>query len=252
VRLLIVSDIHANLEALQACLDAAPEFDRVVNLGDVVGYGASPNEVSQICREMGWLTVRGNHDKVCTGVETADSFNPIAAMAAVWTKQALAPANFQWLHDLPGGPLRSPELSGVQFVHGSPLHEDQYLVSLPDATNALLLSTVPVTFFGHSHIQGAFYVNTDEGPWELRPGGRTGDKHERNTIYLLADSRYLINPGSVGQPRDGDWRAGFAIYDSARHTVTFHRVPYDVKLTQQRIRDARLPERLALRLAEGH
>jgi diadenosine tetraphosphatase ApaH/serine/threonine PP2A family protein phosphatase len=251
VRLLIVSDIHANLEALQACLDAAPEFDRVVNLGDVVGYGASPNEVTQTCREMAWLAVRGNHDKVCTGLETSDSFNPIAAMAALWTKQVLAPANFQWLHDLPGGPLRSPELNGVQFVHGSPLDEDQYMVSMQDASEALTLTSIPVTFFGHSHIQGAFYVNTEEGPWELRPGARTGDKHEKHTIYLLADSRYLINPGSVGQPRDGDWRAGFAIYDSERHTVAFHRVPYDVKLTQQRIRDAHLPERLAMRLAEG-
>jgi diadenosine tetraphosphatase ApaH/serine/threonine PP2A family protein phosphatase len=251
VRLLILSDIHSNLEALQACLDAAPEFDRVVNLGDVVGYGASPNEVTQACREMAWVTVRGNHDKVCTGLETAESFNLIAAMAAMWTKQALAPANFQWLHDLPGGPLRSAELNGVQFVHGSPLDEDHYMVSMPDAAEALTLATVPVTFFGHSHIQGAFYVNTEEGPWELRPGARTEDKHEKHTIYLLADSRYLINPGSIGQPRDGDWRAGFAIYDSERHTVTFHRVPYDVQLAQQRIRDAHLPERLALRLAEG-
>ncbi len=251
MRLLIVSDIHSNLEALQACLNAAPEFDRVVNLGDIVGYGASPNEVTQTCRDVAWLAVRGNHDKVCTGLETAESFNPIAAIAALWTKQALTPANFQWLRGLPPGPLRSHELNGVQFVHGSPLDEDQYMVAMADAADALTKAAVPVTFFGHSHIQGAFYLNSEGGPWELRPGARTEDKHEKHTIYLLGDSRYLINPGSVGQPRDGDWRAAFAIYDTERHTVTFHRIPYDVKLTQLRIRDARLPERLALRLAEG-
>ena len=251
MRLLIVSDIHSNLEALQACLDAAPEFDHVVNLGDVVGYCASPNEVTEACRDFTWIGVRGNHDKVCTGIETADSFNPIAAMAALWTRQVLAPANYDWLRTLQSGPVRNPDLPDVQFVHGSPLDEDQYMVSMSDATEILTATPARVTFFGHSHIQGAFYLNTEEGPWELRPGARTEDKHERHTIYLLADSKYLVNPGSVGQPRDGDWRAGFAIYDSGRHTVTFHRVPYDVRSTQQRIRDAHLPERLAIRLGEG-
>lgn len=251
MRLLILSDIHSNLEALRACLDAAPEFDHAVNLGDIVGYGASPNEVTQICREMTWLAVRGNHDKVCTGLESAESFNPIAAMAAMWTRQVLIPDNLQWLRALPEGPLRQPELSDCQFVHGSPLDEDQYMVSMPDATEVLSVTEVPVTFFGHSHIQGAFYVNTEEGPWELRPGARTENKHEKHTIYLTGDSRYLINPGSIGQPRDGDWRAAFAIYDSDQHTVNFHRVPYEVKTTQQRIRDAHLPERLAIRLGEG-
>lgn len=251
MRLLIVSDIHSNLEALQACLDAAPEFDRVVNLGDVVGYGASPNEVTQACREFTWIAVRGNHDKVCTGLETAEGFNPIAAVAAMWTRQVLAPENFQWLRNLPPGPLQPAELPGLQLVHGSPLDEDQYMVSMPDATEALTRTPAHLTFFGHSHIQGAFYVNSDEGPWELRPGSRTGDKHEKHTVYLLAESKYLVNPGSLGQPRDGDWRAGFAIFDSGQHTVTFHRVPYDVKQAQQRIRDAHLPDRLATRLGEG-
>ena len=251
MRLLILSDIHSNLEALEACLDAAPSFDRVVNLGDIVGYGGSPNEVTHACRQIGWKAVRGNHDKVCAGLETPENFNPIAAVAAMWTRQTLTPENLQWLRTLPEGPVVATEVENVQFVHGSPLDEDQYLVSMPDATKALTLSQVPITFFGHSHIQGAFYVNSSEGPWELRPGARTEDKHEKQTIYLLGDSRYLINPGSVGQPRDGDWRASFGVYDSDQHTVTFHRVPYNVKLTQQRIREAHLPERLALRLEEG-
>lgn len=251
MRLLILSDIHSNLEALQACLDAAPEFDRVVNLGDVVGYGASPNEVTQICAEMDWLTVRGNHDKACACLTTVESFNPIAALAAMWTRQVLAPSNLAWLQKLSSGPLTHPELDRVQFVHGSPLDEDQYMVSIHDATETLAHVDVPVTFFGHTHIQGAFYLDKEEGPWELRPGQQRPGKHETHTVYLLAESQYLINPGSVGQPRDGDWRAGFALYDSERYTVVFHRVPYDVARAQQRIRTAHLPDRLAIRLAEG-
>ncbi len=251
MRLLILSDIHSNVEALQACLDAAPEFDRVVNLGDIVGYCASPNEVTHACRQIAWIAVRGNHDKVCTGLETAESFNPMAAMAALWTRQALFPDNLQWLKSLSRGPLCTSELDGAQFVHGSPVDEDHYMVTMAEAADVLSQMEVPVTFFGHTHIQGAFYINADQGSWELRPGARVDSKHEKQTIYLLADSRYLINPGSVGQPRDGDWRAGFAVYDSDKHTVTFHRVPYDVRTTQQRIRDAHLPERLAMRLSEG-
>lgn len=235
-----------------ACLDAAPHFDQVVNLGDVVGYGASPNEVCEISRQLSWATVRGNHDKVCSGIESTDGFNPYAAAAALWTREKLAPENLEWLRRLPSGPLTNPDLDRIQFVHGSPLDEDMYTVSRPDASEVFRLSGMPVTFFGHTHIQGAFFLNAQGGLFELRPGTRDPGHHEQHTIYLDADSRYLINPGSVGQPRDGDWRAGFAIYDSDRHTVTFHRLPYNVRAAQQRIRDARLPERLAARLAEGH
>jgi diadenosine tetraphosphatase ApaH/serine/threonine PP2A family protein phosphatase len=252
VRLLLISDIHSNLEALEACLGAAPAYDRVVNLGDVVGYGGSPNEVTDICRRITWVAVRGNHDKVCTGLESAEYFNPIAAMAAYWTRQTLTPDNLQWLRDLPGGPIRRPELADVQFVHGSPLGEDDYMISLVDATEVLDSPKMPpVTFFGHSHIQGIFYMDSDEEPQEIRPMDSRQSRHEKSTIHLMADSTYLINPGSVGQPRDGDWRAGFAVYDAAQHSVTFHRVPYDLKRAQQHIRDAQLPERLAVRLGEG-
>lgn len=248
--ILLLSDIHSNFEALKACIETAPHCDRIVNLGDVVGYGGSPNEVTDYCRANTWLCVRGNHDKVCTGIESAEYFNPIAALAAYWTRQVLTPENFAWLRAMPEGPVRSPQLKGVQFVHGSPLDEDEYMISLMDATEALDEVDVPLTFFGHSHIQGAFYLNGDD-PQELRPGTRRQQGHEKNSIQLAAESRYMINPGSVGQPRDGDWRAGFAVYDSENHEVTFHRVPYDVEAAQQRIREAQLPERLAVRLGEG-
>ncbi len=252
MRLLLLSDIHSNLEALEACLNAAPAYDHVVNLGDVVGYCASPNEVTEICRKITWAGVRGNHDKVCTGIESPEYFNPIAAMAAYWTRQTLTQENLQWLRELPEGPILRPEFPEVQFVHGSPLDEDEYMISLVDATEVLDSGRMPpVTFFGHSHIQGLFYLDGEDEPQELRPMDSHQPRHEKSTIHLLADSTYLVNPGSVGQPRDGDWRAGFAVYDSTQHSITFHRVPYDVQLAQQHIRDAQLPERLATRLNEG-
>jgi diadenosine tetraphosphatase ApaH/serine/threonine PP2A family protein phosphatase len=252
VRTLLLSDIHSNLEALEACLSAAPAYDRVANLGDIVGYGGSPNEVTQRCREITWVAVRGNHDKVCTGIESTELFNPIAAMAAYWTRQTLTKDNSDWLRSLPEGPVQSPELPEVQFVHGSPFDEDEYMISILDATEVLdSIGLPPVTFFGHSHIQGLFYMNGNKEPQELRPVDTRGARQENHTMHLLADSTYLINPGSVGQPRDGDWRASFALYDSAQHAVTFLRVPYDIKRAQQHIREAQLPERLALRLGEG-
>jgi diadenosine tetraphosphatase ApaH/serine/threonine PP2A family protein phosphatase len=252
VRLLLISDIHSNFEALEACLNAAPAYDKVVNLGDVVGYGGSPNEVTELCRRITWVGVRGNHDKVCTGIDSAEYFNPIAAMAAYWTRQTLTPENFQWLRDLPEGPVLRPEFPEVQFVHGSPLDEDEYMISLVDATEVLDSGAMPqVTFFGHSHIQCIFYLDGEDEPQQIRPMDSIEPRHDKSTIHLLADTTYLVNPGSVGQPRDGDWRASFAVYDSAQHSVTFHRVPYDVKLAQQHIREAQLPERLAVRLNEG-
>ena len=250
VLILLLSDIHSNFEALTACMEAAPAYDRVVNLGDVVGYGGSPNEVTDLCRKTTWLCVRGNHDKVCTGIESPEYFNPIAALAAYWTRETLTPENYAWLRAMPEGPVSSPLVKDVQFVHGSPLDEDEYMISLMDATEALDEVDVPITFFGHSHIQGAFYLDGDD-PQELRPGTRRQQGREKHTVHLAGEVRYMINPGSVGQPRDGDWRAGFAVHDSQKHEVTFYRVPYDVEAAQRRIREAKLPDRLAVRLGEG-
>ncbi len=127
VRLLLVSDIHGNLEALEACLEAAPEYDAVANLGDVVGYGASPNQVIELVRAMQPINVRGNHDRCCCGLEDTTNFNPIAADAANWTRGELSEQNLDWLRALPSGPLLDANWKGVQFVHGSPLEEDGYI-----------------------------------------------------------------------------------------------------------------------------
>jgi predicted phosphodiesterase len=250
VRILLLSDIHANLEALEACMAAAPAFDLVVNLGDIVGYGACPNEVAARSRDLGTIFVRGNHDKAATGLIGLEDFNPLAAAAATWTREQLSPENFEWLRSLPHGPLQVADVPDVQLVHGSPNDEDEYVVSFGDALAALLTLAVPLTFFGHTHLQGGFFVNGSGGDG-FRPEYRTVGQAESMAMQLKPETRYLINPGSVGQPRDGDWRAAFALFDAEAQVIHFHRTPYNLKAAQDRIFAAKLPPRLATRLAAG-
>ena len=250
MRILVLSDIHGNLDALEACLAAAGDYDAVVNLGDIVGYGASPNEVIERSREVGKYFVRGNHDKASSGLMDLKDFNPIAGLAALWTRDQLTPENLEWLRSLPQGPVQIPGLPDVQFVHGSPIDEDEYLVTLHDALAPLAALPALVTFFGHTHLQGAFSFKIAAGD-AYRPLYRTIGQSEEVVYTLKRDFRYLINPGSVGQPRDGDWRAAFAVFDTEGWSATFHRVPYNLKSAQDRIFAANLPQRLATRLAAG-
>jgi predicted phosphodiesterase len=250
VRLLLLSDIHSNLEALEACLVAAPAHDVVVNLGDIVGYGASPNEVTERSRGLGQVFVRGNHDKAATGLMDISDFNPVAGLAALWTRDNLTSENLEWLRALPHGPKQIDALPDIQFVHGSPVDEDEYVVTLQDALEPLSVSSKFITFFGHTHLQGGFSTNhsaTDD----YRPMYKTVGQNETVDLKLKDGVRYLINPGSVGQPRDGDWRAAFALFDSDARLVTFCRAPYNLKRAQERILAANLPQRLATRLAAG-
>jgi predicted phosphodiesterase len=254
MRALILSDIHGNLEALNAVLAAAGAWDALWNLGDMVGYGASPNEVLNLIRPLATLSVRGNHDRVCSGLSSAVSFNPTARMAAKWTLEALTPDNLVWLRSVPQGPLQ-PELAAadavqVTLAHGSPLNEDQYIMTMRDAWAPLQQMTTAITFVGHTHLQGGF--SQKEHEWhELRPSYRSRNDAETWTLEIPPGTRNLINPGAVGQPRDYDWRAAFAVYDSEAREIVYHRVPYDLAKAQGRIRMARLPERLAARLREG-
>lgn len=250
MRILLLSDIHANLEALEACLAAAPSFDSVVNLGDVVGYGASPNEVAERSRGLGNIFVRGNHDKAATGLLDLEDFNPMAAAAAIWTQNQLTPENHAWLKALPQGPRTLEAFPQAQLVHGSPQDEDTYIVSIGDALLPLLAQTTPLTFFGHTHLQGGFFANGNSADG-FRPEYRTVGKAESVSMQLKPETRYLINPGSIGQPRDGDWRAAFALFDTETQVVHFHRSPYNLKSAQDRIFAANLPPRLATRLAAG-
>jgi diadenosine tetraphosphatase ApaH/serine/threonine PP2A family protein phosphatase len=249
MRALIISDIHSNIEALQAVLAAAPAHDSVWNLGDIVGYAANPNEVIDVVRKLAAVSIRGNHDRACTSMAALEDFSPIADRAVQWTRRVLTREHQNWLADLPAGPL-SPNGAEVSCVHGSPIDEDEYLVCTDDAVPALRAARARVTFFGHTHRQVGFAGN-GEDTFSLGPIYSSEDEADQYELPLRGGFHYLLNPGSVGQPRDGDWRAAFAIYDQARALFTWHRVPYDLDTTQAGIRRAGLPDILADRLRDG-
>ena len=257
MRALILSDIHANLQALTAVLALAPAHDVVWNLGDVVGYGANPNEVIESVRSLGTVFVRGNHDRACCGLTGIEGFNPVAHRAARWTQCVLSAEHIAWLKHLPQGPVAPADLEAaagaplVRCVHGSLLDEDEYVLTPREAFQSLAGGgAAAVNFFGHTHLQGGFA--TDGEQWyRLTPDYFTRDTPETWELQLSSGARYLLNPGSVGQPRDGNWRAAFALYDTTRSTVTFCRMPYDLRAAQESILRAGLPERLASRLRDG-
>ncbi len=251
MRALILSDIHGNLEALDAVLAAAPQHDAVWNLGDVVGYGASPNETVECMRLLADFNVRGNHDKVCCGLVSAEGYNPAAQRAVQWTTERLTDRSVRWLESLQEGPLFT---SNSSLAHGSPMDEDRYILNIQDAWEPLQRAEQRTSFFGHTHMQGGFQLRGSE--WvhvkPVQSEGVDADKRSQWVLPLREDgTRYLLNPGSVGQPRDGDWRAAYAVLDEEANEVTFYREPYDLALAQGRILMAGLPERLALRLREG-
>ena len=246
MRFLILSDIHANVTAFEASLAAVEgRWDRAVCLGDVVGYGPDPNEVVERVRKLDAVTIRGNHDKAGSGLADAEDFNPIARTAAMWTLEHLRPENLEYLKSLPTGPL---EVDGIALVHGAVRDEDEYVFSPAQALDGLLESPLPVTFFGHTHLQGGFaMLDNRVEVLHFRPAG--GMSYA--TLNIDPAAQYLLNPGSVGQPRDGDPRAAFALADMDRHEVEFWRVQYDVAAVQKRMTEAGLPEPLILRLAFG-
>lgn len=248
MRALILSDIHANMEALDAVLRAAPEYSAVWCLGDIVGYGASPGEVVEKIRGLSASVVRGNHDRAVAGLSRLSEFNGIAAQAVIWTRNQLSKDQLHWLGQLSRGPVAIEK--GIQLVHGSILDEDEYIFHLSEAEPNLVKSRIHLSFFGHTHIQGGFATNGKEW-FHLKPAYTERNAQESYALQLRTGARYLINPGSVGQPRDRDWRAAFAVYDSDTSEVIFYRVPYEVGSTQERIMRAGLPDRLALRLRQG-
>jgi diadenosine tetraphosphatase ApaH/serine/threonine PP2A family protein phosphatase len=245
MRALVVSDIHGNLQALEAVLAAAGRVDQLWNLGDAVGYGGNPNEVIGALRARAQVNVRGNHDRVCAGLTSSQGFNPVAAQAAMWTQATLTPENLQWLKAVPKGPVTT-DVDAI-CVHGSPIDEDHYILSMRDAWLPLQRMRAPVAFFGHTHMQGAFVQKGADWEEVQAACGAEG----RSELVIAEGSRVLVNPGSVGQPRDRDPRASFAVFDSEASVVTFHRVPYDVAGAQAAIRAVGLPERLAQRLESG-
>ena len=213
MRLLLISDLHANQEAFEAVMNAAPEHDLVANLGDVVGYNASPNEVCQRAIGLGGVMVRGNHDRACSGLTDLSDFNPVAAISARWTQITLKDNHLQWLRDLPKGPIRREELPGVEFVHGAPEDEDEYLLNSIGAEESFAMpDQADIIFFGHTHLQGGFLQEGGKIR-QIVAGFGSVEGAVQWDMELRPGTRYLINPGSVGQPRDGDWRAAFALYE---------------------------------------
>jgi predicted phosphodiesterase len=247
MRYLILSDIHANLEALEAVLSDARDrgCDGSLVLGDLVGYGADPNAVVDRVRALNPIAVvRGNHDKVAAGLENAEDFNPMARAAAGWTQSALSPGSLAYLKALPIGPRIVDDV--VEICHGSPLDEDLYVVADSDAAQSLVASRRPLCLFGHTHVALRAFVDSRQRLSIEAPQGNP----EFDTI-LNPGVKYLINPGSVGQPRDGDSRAAYAIVDVDRNMVTLYRVAYPIEAAQKKILDAGLPPMLAYRLGMG-
>ena len=246
MRLLILSDLHANFTAFETALAAASgQWDAAVCLGDVVGYGPDPGIVSEKIRELTKQVIRGNHDKAVAGIMSSEDFNPVAKLAVDWTREVLSPELLEWLAALPAGPRKA---EGVVLIHGAFQDEDEYVFTPAQALEGLLDSSTTLSFFGHTHHQGGFsYHESDIEVLPLRPR----QSETFSALHLEPGYKYLLNTGSIGQPRDGDPRAAFAIADFEHNVVEFWRVPYDIPAVQDRMRRVSLPEPLIHRLALG-
>ena len=242
----IISDLHANLEALQAVLDdAAPRVDAVVCLGDVVGYNADPHECLRRVRETCAVVIAGNHDQAACGVRRYDDFNDWARQAMDWTRQRLSAAELGYLNALPE---TAPFGNGWLAAHGSPRDMDEYLfdaLGFEVAFDHLRRRRPDVRgcFVGHTHLPMIWACSSDGRVEQVGA--------ESQTVTLDPTCRYVVNPGSVGQPRDGSPLAAYAILDEAAATVEFRRISYDIAAAQEKIYDAMLPPLLAERLAIG-
>jgi diadenosine tetraphosphatase ApaH/serine/threonine PP2A family protein phosphatase len=238
VRVGVISDVHGNLAALEAVL-AALEVDAIWCLGDLVGYGAKPNECCALVSERASVCLAGNHDLAVRGTIDLLEFSGDAGIAARWTRTVLRDEWLAYLNTLE----TTGEAENVSLYHGSardPVWE--YVLSDEAALATIVLAPHPLALVGHSHValQVALHESSLEGG--LAPAG---------TRVELADAKRLLNPGSVGQPRDGDPRAAYLVLDLAARTASFGRVEYDVERTQSEIRAAGLPDVLAARLAFG-
>lgn len=245
MRYLILSDIHANIDAFDVVLEHAEgSWDRAVVLGDLVGYGAEPNAVVDRVRELSPdAVIRGNHDKAACGIDDGSQFNHVARLAAIWTGSQLTPDNMEYIRNLPMGPVRIDALT--EICHGAPFDEDHYIFDGSDAVLALRAAERPLCLFGHTHLPAVFKVVDDMFD------GMPLDPDADAVIPLQRGARYLVNVGSIGQPRDGDPRAGYGVLDDEAREVYTFRVPYPVERAQQRILAAGLPASLANRLALG-
>jgi len=240
MRYAIFGDIHGNLQAFEAVMNHAKEqnCDQYACLGDVVGYGGNPAECLEKVREMGCPIVKGNHDVDSAQLGAAGNTNPVARQAQEWTHNILNEEQREWLLKL----RFVRQIDNFTIVHSSLDQPGQwhYITNKFDATACMAYQFTRLCFVGHSHVP-QMYIKS----------GNDISAHVEYTLSMQDDKKYLINIGSVGQPRDGDWRASYAIYDSSLNLINIYRVEYDIEAAQKSILDAGLPETLALRLAEG-
>jgi predicted phosphodiesterase len=245
MRYLILTDIHANLEGLDTCLKDARTrgYDETLVLGDVVGYGPDPNAVIDKIKALKpRAIVRGNHDKVALGMNQAEGFHAAARAAAHWMLESLTEENREWLVALPMGPTI---INGdLEICHGAPFDEDAYIFDELDARHAFEAATAPLCFYGHTHFAVVFRMMKDLLEIVSPPDGET-------SLTIDPQARYLVNPGSVGQPRDGDPRAAYAIYDTETRRLDLIRLTYPLEITQEKMLRVGLPDPLARRLALG-
>jgi diadenosine tetraphosphatase ApaH/serine/threonine PP2A family protein phosphatase len=243
MRYLILSDLHANIQALDAVLDDARAvgYDEVLVLGDLVGYGADPAAV--IDRTLALKPVamiRGNHDKVCSGLESPLLFNDAARASAEWTAANLGEAHLTILRELPKGPRLVN--SAIEICHGTPFDEDHYVFDDTDASRAADAASARICLFGHTHVPAIYATAQDP----VVAADQSGEE-----LRLPQSAPVLINVGSVGQPRDGDARAAYGLLDDELGIVRLRRVAYDVESAQASILKAGLPDWLAFRLDRG-
>ncbi|MBM3145244.1 MAG: metallophosphoesterase family protein [Chloroflexi bacterium] len=242
MRVLLISDIHANLTALEAVLNDVAAYDSVWFLGDLVGYGPDPNECVERLRALpGLVALRGNHDAAILNQLSIEAFNVEARLAITWTRNHLSPANLTYLDELPA---KVQVMDDVTLAHGSPRQPVwEYILNTQTATENFFFFDTPYCFIGHTHLPSVFYL----------ADGRS----QADLFVPLADSQFelssrlILNPGSVGQPRDRDPRAAYAIFDLETKMIEFRRVAYDIPAVQERMREAGLPERHINRLEAG-
>jgi diadenosine tetraphosphatase ApaH/serine/threonine PP2A family protein phosphatase len=240
VRYAIVSDVHGNLESLERALAAVEPGDSLVSLGDVVGYGPNPNECVAILRDRCKHAVLGNHDLAALENFGVDNFNSVARTAIAWTQTVLDQPSREWLNTLPYE-LRFPDFL---LVHGAPVRYFDYILDKDSAAQAFARTDAPLVFVGHTHI--AEY-------WACDEDGVIGHKHMQHggELVLEAGKRYIVDVGSVGQPRDLNSQPSFVLFDSEQRRVEWLRYDYPIEEVQRKMRAANLPAYLADRLALG-
>lgn len=249
MRILLVSDIHSNLVALEAVLQAVGSFDEFWCLGDTIGYGPRPNECAALIREHATLTITGNHDLACLGKIDLRDFNPEARKANQWNGQQLLPEHRAWLEELEPMMIVDRE---IMLAHGSPREPVwEYLLAPETASANFELFTQQICFIGHSHVQLGFRQRHGFDRVERFFPDLLRVPPRNNVIDLSSNCRFFINPGSVGQPRDQDPRAAYAIFDPSAGTLTFARVEYEITRTQRDMVEAGLPGPLIRRLEYG-